>query len=491
MCDVVRVLLVLAALVASTAAQPLATATAAACQPRGAIGEFWSSVGGDGSFLGSCTTAELGVPGGVVQHFLRGSVYWSSSTGARSVHGGIRRTYDDIGGPSSGLGLPVTHEQSTAGRPGAYNHFQVGSILWSSETGAAMLRGAIRSAWVGHGGHNGGLGFPLVSETPTSVGYGAFNHFEGGSLYWSPAHGARLVRGAVRAHWLATGAERGHLGMPVSDELPTPVKHGAVSHFATGSIYWSPSTGAHALIGAIRERWWAGGAEDSALGFPVSDEYAVDGGARVDFAGGSIRWDASTGGTTVVRGPEPAFAFTVSTVTAQDLPSTYRTGCPVGPADLRLLRMSHRGMDSAVRTGEMVVHADQVVPVLRVFDRLFTARFPIVRMERVDAFGGSDDASMEADNTSAYNCRRVSGGAAWSEHAYGRAVDLNPVENPFVSGGIVSPPGGRAYLDRGDVRPGMVVDGDVVVRAFAAEGWSWGGYWTNSKDYQHFSRSGR
>jgi hypothetical protein len=112
-------------------------------------------------------------------------------------------------------------------------------------------------------------------------------------------------------------------------------------------------------------------------------------------------------------------------------------------------------------------------------------------MERVDVFGGSDDASMEANNTSAFNCRRTTGGTAWSQHSYGRAIDINPVQNPYVSGGTVLPEAGRAFLDRGNSRPGMIAPGDVVVRGFAAEGWGWGGTWTDPLDYQHFSSSVR
>jgi hypothetical protein len=102
-------------------------------------------------------------------------------------------------------------------------------------------------------------------------------------------------------------------------------------------------------------------------------------------------------------------------------------------------------------------------------------------MELVEKFGGSDEASMAADNTSAFNCRRIAGTSRWSEHAYGRAIDINPVENPHVT----------AAIDRSQLRPGMIVADDVVVKAFAAIGWSWGGTWRSSKDYQHFSATGR
>jgi hypothetical protein len=106
----------------------------------------------------------------------------------------------------------------------------------------------------------------------------------------------------------------------------------------------------------------------------------------------------------------------------------------------------------------------------------------------VSAYGGDDDRSMAADNTSAFNCRFVGGTTRWSMHAYGEAIDVNPVENPYVRGSAVSPPAGRAYLDRARERKGMAVANGVLVRAFAAVGWKWG---ASFGDYQHFSTTGR
>jgi hypothetical protein len=154
--------------------------------------------------------------------------------------------------------------------------------------------------------------------------------------------------------------------------------------------------------------------------------------------------------------------------------------------------MSYWGFDAVPHVGEMVVHADVVSDVLRVFERLYAARFPIGRMEPVDAYGGSDDASMAADNTSGFNCRNAvaSGPPQWSVHAYGRAIDVNPIENPYVFGSAALPPAGSAYLERSVVRPGMAVANGALVEAFAEVGWQWGGRWAGSPDYQHFSATG-
>ena len=188
----------------------------------------------------------------------------------------------------------------------------------------------------------------------------------------------------------------------------------------------------------------------------------------------------------------PPFASRIAAVTAADLPHSWRPGCPVGPAELRLLRLAYWDFAGRRRIGELVVHRDAAADVA-VFRRLYRARFPIRRMVRVDAYRGSDPASMAADNTSAFNCRfaQAAGPKRWSEHAYGRAIDVNPVENPYVQGARVSPPSGRSFANRSRSRPGMAVAGGVLVRAFAARGWSWGGRWSGTPDYQHFSASGR
>ena len=187
---------------------------------------------------------------------------------------------------------------------------------------------------------------------------------------------------------------------------------------------------------------------------------------------------------------QPPFMHSVSPVTGADLAYSWRPGCPVGPAQLRRMRMSYWGFDRRPHTGTLIVHATAVRDVTRVFRRLYTAKFPIRRMRSVDVYGGNDDRSMAADNTSAFNCRFVSGTSRWSMHAYGKAIDVNPVENPYVSGGRVSPPAGRAYVDRSRVRRGMAVEGGVLVRAFSAVGWQWGGRWRGTPDYQHFSPTG-
>lgn len=170
---------------------------------------------------------------------------------------------------------------------------------------------------------------------------------------------------------------------------------------------------------------------------------------------------------------------------------SWREGCPVPLRELRYLELSHYDFEGRVQTGELVVHVDQAPAVLTAFERLFELKYPIQQMRLVDEFGADDMASMEANNTSAFNCRFVAGTTRWSEHAFGRAIDVNPLINPYLQGSRVSPREGAAYLDRTLDVPGMIKAGDEVVAAFAEVGWLWGGAWSHSKDYQHFSATGR
>jgi hypothetical protein len=214
----------------------------------------------------------------------------------------------------------------------------------------------------------------------------------------------------------------------------------------------------------------------------------------------------STGGTSAKtpagtdHGADAARAFTFSAsrlgpATRRRVSgSSWHPGCPVALDDLRLLRIGYRGFDGRDHVGRMIVAASSVPAMRRAFGTLFRARFPLRRMRLVDDYGASDFRSIEADNTSAFNCRPATGSTRFSEHAYGRAVDVNPIENPYVyTNGTTVHPASRPYLDRSRHRRGMSFPGGVLVRAFARAGWKWGGNWRppSATDYQHFSSTGR
>lgn len=205
---------------------------------------------------------------------------------------------------------------------------------------------------------------------------------------------------------------------------------------------------------------------------------------------------ARPGGSTIeVAEPLPAFTATIATLSARARRAmtgpVWRRGCPVALRDLRAVRVGYVDFAGRAQRGTLVVHRAHAQRTVRAFRALYTARFPVRRIHPIERYGGSDDRSIEADNTSAFNCRRVTGGTRWSEHAYGRAIDLNPIENPYILSGRTSHEASEPFLDRADVRPGMAVAGGAAVKSFTAAGFRWGGSWSNPVDTQHFSTTGR
>lgn len=179
--------------------------------------------------------------------------------------------------------------------------------------------------------------------------------------------------------------------------------------------------------------------------------------------------------------------------------STWRPGCPVPLSDLRLLRFNFWGFDGETKRGPMVVNAAVAEDVLWVFGQLFEAEFPMKRVGLTREFKESrleTDPHTHRSVTASFNCRVVvtpaGAGSTFSQHSYGLAVDVNPLQNPYVSqDGWVRNRFARPFVDRSNEHPGMIHDGDVVVQSFTAIGWEWGGRWSGGKDYMHFSLLGR
>jgi hypothetical protein len=197
----------------------------------------------------------------------------------------------------------------------------------------------------------------------------------------------------------------------------------------------------------------------------------------------------------VAKAPVRSVSFTYSSaaVTAAELGKSWHSGCPVGPSSLVTLTMSYWGFDNQSHQGRLVVNRAVVASVVTAFRSMYLAHFPIRRMVPIAAYGGNDNRSMVADNTSAFNCRRAvsDGPPSWSMHAYGEAIDIDTLENPYRLDGKVLPPAGAPYMDRSNVRRGMIVVGSAPVAAFGAVHWGWGGNWSSTPDYQHFSVNGR
>lgn len=170
--------------------------------------------------------------------------------------------------------------------------------------------------------------------------------------------------------------------------------------------------------------------------------------------------------------------------------------CVCPPRDsLALLSIPYRDFEGRQQMGSLIVAREVADEVADAFTEIFASgEFHIASMDLVDRYGGNDDASMAANNTSAFNCRLTTSGSRLSAHALGTAIDINPVQNPYVSGDTTLPPAGDTFdeaSERSVERPGLIVEGDIVTKAFAKRGWIWGGTWTSLKDYQHFSKDGR
>jgi hypothetical protein len=175
------------------------------------------------------------------------------------------------------------------------------------------------------------------------------------------------------------------------------------------------------------------------------------------------------------------------------LEKNWHPGCPVPISELRLVTVSYWGFDGVVRQGPLVLNASVADDVLGVFRRLFRARFPIKRIALAAKWHPPrpSDRFSTTDVTASFSCRPVTDGTVLSQHSYGWAIDINPLQNPYIgTDGKVRRIAERPYVDRAQDAPGMIHDGDVVVRAFARIGWGWGGHWSSLKDYMHFSLTG-
>ena len=245
---------------------------------------------GGPAVLGFPTADEVGIPGGSRADFQGGKVFWSPAFGSHAMIGGILARYEELGGPAS-LGFPATDELHVAG--GARVTFEKGSLLWSGATGVHLIIGGIQAKYDASGGP-AALGFPVTDEV--AVADGARSTFTGGSVFWSGATGGHTVIGGILARYDQLGGPPG-LGFPTTDEVG--MAGGARVSFQRGAILWSGGTGAKYVIGGILAKYDAYGGAPR-LGFPVTDEVAVAGGARSTFTGGSVFWSGGTGSHVVI-----------------------------------------------------------------------------------------------------------------------------------------------------------------------------------------------
>ena len=174
---------------------------------------------------------------------------------------------------------------------------------------------------------------------------------------------------------------------------------------------------------------------------------------------------------------------------------SWHKGCPVDTKNLRYIRLKHKNFYRSERMGELIVHKDVAKEVVSIFHALYDIGYPIYQMRLISDFRGNDWKSIEADNTSAFNCRNVSTGQKkWSKHAYGKAIDINPIENPFINkrGTIMHQKSykykKRLHKNSSFSDKSMLIQKDKAIKIFEKYGWKWGGDFSPYKDYQHFSK---
>ena len=383
-------------------------------QASAAIEDRHVSLGGAGGILGAASGEVHEVTGGLARTYVDGSIYWSAVTGAHAVHGDVDRRYRALGGPASAWGLP-TSEETDSEIAGAREHsFVDGVIVWSPATGAHGVRGPVLDRWstlegasasglglpigstetVADGlrgffqggeilwspstgawrvrggnleefGRLGGpqaAGFPLGEETPGSVGIAQV--FERSRIYWSGGTGSHGLFGGVLSRYLALGGTASPLGLPTTDEHAVP--GGSRAMFTGGQIVWAGSHGAKALVGDIHKRYESMTGPWSSLGLPTTDEYDVGQDRQVDFTGGALRWVRQTGAIGLII----PFRATVHPVSGDELPYSYRSGCPVGPDSLRRLEVSYLDYAGNPQIGNVIVAQGATAALTRVFDRV-------------------------------------------------------------------------------------------------------------------------
>lgn len=178
-----------------------------------------------------------------------------------------------------------------------------------------------------------------------------------------------------------------------------------------------------------------------------------------------------------------------SDIIVKIMDSSYKENDEVKIEDLSYVQVTYWGFDDQEHTGELIVNKKIAEDIVEIFCILYEAKFPIEKIELIDEYGADDNLSMSANNTSAFNYREVVGSKGkLSKHSYGMAVDINPVQNPYIKNEVILPESATDFLDRTNIKKGMIVEGDVCYNAFKKRGWTWGGEWNSLKDYQHFEK---
>ena len=273
----------------------------------GALRDGWFANGSEAGRLGYPTSAALcGLrDGGCLQRFEKGTLYSSPATGARAVVGPAADAWARQGWERGALGYPVTDTTCGLARSGCYQHFQGGSVMYSPGSGSWAVTAVFRDAWFRTGSERGSLGYPASAPVCGLRDGGCFQRFETGAVYWSPATGARAVAAPAGDGWARQGWEGGPLGWPVTDTVCGLRDGGCYQHFQGGTVMYSPASGSWAVTGTSRDIWFRVGSESGGLGYPTAAAVCGlrDNGCFQRYQGGSVYWAPWFSGHIVVPGP--------------------------------------------------------------------------------------------------------------------------------------------------------------------------------------------
>ncbi len=169
---------------------------------------------------------------------------------------------------------------------------------------------------------------------------------------------------------------------------------------------------------------------------------------------------------------------------------SHKSTCPISSKQLRVVSVPYIDFKGQSKTGKLIVHKHIAKKVEKIFDKLYQKRYRIERIRPIWRYGANDHDSISANNTSAYNCRKIAGTTKWSNHAYGLAIDINPIQNPYISrSGQTTHKESRPFVDRSSKQKhstAMIQPDSYIVKLFKRHGFKWGGDWRSIKDYQHF-----
>lgn len=266
---------------------------------RGGIKDKWVSFGFENGTFGYPTSGELAATGGgAYQTFQGGIINWTSVSTAHGFTSNIFAKWNELGSEKGFFGRPLTDSICGLKNSGCYQLFSRGTIYWTTGTGAQSIHGGIKNKWVSSGFENGALGYPTSGELAAADG-GVYQTFQGGTIYWSTKAGAVRFNNNLYSAWTASGASSGLLGKPTTDSICGLKNNGCYQLFEKRTLYWTAETGAQYVHGGIKNKWLSVGLENGALGYPTSGEIPAGDGVYQTFQGGTINWTPSSGASIV------------------------------------------------------------------------------------------------------------------------------------------------------------------------------------------------